>query len=53
MTINIIPLIVCIVGLLLYVFAPQAKAQRVGEIMFFSGLLATLLSGGAHGITIH
>jgi uncharacterized membrane protein len=53
MTINIIPLIVCIVGLLLFAFAPQAKAQTVGDRMFFAGMLAWLMSSGAHGISIH
>ena len=34
---------VMILGLLLYWFAGPPKLQRIGEIMFFCGLLASLL----------
>jgi hypothetical protein len=53
MTVNFVPILVAIVGLLLYAFAPNTKAQRVGEILLFAGVLAALLPGGSHGITIH
>lgn len=52
MTISIVPILVCIVGLLLFAFAPQAKAQRIGEHMFWVGLLTALLAGGGHAISI-
>jgi hypothetical protein len=38
-----IQLIVCIVGLLMYVLATHAKIQEIGRIMFWTGLLAFLL----------
>jgi hypothetical protein len=43
-----IPFLVCIVGLVMYAFAKDPKVARVGELMFFAGLLVTLLavSGG-------
>lgn len=38
----IIPLIVAIVGLLMYVLASQAKVVEIGRIMFWTGLLVSL-----------
>jgi len=43
-------LLVCIIGLLMYVLANPAgpngpRVSEIGRIMFFSGLLAFLLSG--------
>lgn len=38
--------LVAVVGLLLYALATNPKVARVGEIMFFAGLLATLLIVG-------
>jgi hypothetical protein len=44
MTITLaVSVLVCILGLLLYLFAAPPKAQRVGELMFSCGLLAALL----------
>lgn len=40
--IAIIPLIVCIVGLLLWALATNAILKRAGEYMFACGLLVTL-----------
>lgn len=37
------PAIVAIAGLILYFAATNPKVQRVGEIMFFCGLIATML----------
>jgi len=41
--------LVALVGLLMFAFAtnaaPSAKIARIGEIMFFCGLLAALLIG--------
>jgi len=42
MTIILMPLVVCIVGLLMYVFMSNPKAQELGRIMFFCGLLVVL-----------
>jgi len=36
----IIPMIVCIAGLLLWLIGPE-KAKKIGEYMFFCGLLAS------------
>lgn len=51
MTIPFVLLFVAIVGLLLFAFAPNGKAQTVGDRLFFAGILASLLQG-AHFITI-
>lgn len=40
-----LPLIICFVGLLIYALVSDAKAQEVGRLMFFAGLLAYLLKG--------
>ncbi len=41
-----LPEIVCVVGLAIYVWSrpEQTKAVEIGRIMFFCGLLATLLT---------
>lgn len=52
MTLPFVPLVVAILGLLLYAFSPNAKATEVGRLLFFAGALASLLQG-AHSITIH
>jgi hypothetical protein len=51
-TLNIIPIIIMVIGLLMFLLAPPAKAQRIGEIMFFAGLLSLLLGSGAHSLHI-
>ncbi len=35
--------VVALIGLLMYLLAPPAKAQEIGRIMFWTGLLAYLL----------
>lgn len=40
-----IPLIVCVLGLIMYFIASQEKVREVGKIMFWTGLLAFLLAG--------
>lgn len=42
MFITIVPLLVAIVGLLMYVLAANAKVAEIGRIMFAMGLLVTL-----------
>ncbi len=39
-----VTLLVAVVGLLLYALASNPKVARIGELMFFCGLLATLLA---------
>lgn len=41
-----LPLLVCIIGLLIYMLAEKAKVAEVGKIMFWTGLLVTLAQGG-------
>jgi hypothetical protein len=38
-----LPLIVCLAGLLIFAFAKE-KVGRIGEHMFWTGLLVTLMS---------
>lgn len=51
MVIATIPALFALVGVLLYAFAGNGKAQEIGRIMFFAGLLAALL--GTHGGSVH
>jgi Na+/phosphate symporter len=46
MVISILALLVCIIGLLIYVLASNPKLSEIGRLMFFAGLLATLLAVG-------
>lgn len=39
----ILQLLVALVGLLMYALAANPKLVRIGEIMFFSGLLSFLI----------
>lgn len=50
MTINMIPIVIMILGLLMYCLVPHAKAQEIGRIMFFCGLLSVCL--GQHSLSI-
>ena len=43
-----LPEIVALVGVLMYALSTNTKVQEIGRIMFFSGLLATLLTGVHH-----
>jgi hypothetical protein len=51
MTISLIPLIVFVIGLILFVLPVGPKANRVGEILMLAGALGFTLSGG-HNLTI-
>ena len=48
----LVPLLIAIIGLLLYVLASNAKYSEIGRIMFWTGLLATLLKTGPAAISI-
>ena len=48
----LLPLLVAIVGLLLYVMATQPKIVEVGRILFWTGMLATLLRAGPASISL-
>jgi hypothetical protein len=40
-----IPLLIALIGLLMFMLSVRPKIERLGEIMFFAGLLAFLLGG--------
>lgn len=42
-----LPLLISIIGLLMYVLAGNPKIVEIGRIMFWTGLLAFLMGGGA------
>jgi hypothetical protein len=43
----LLPLLVAVIGLLMYALCANPKLIEVGRIMFWTGLLAFLLGGGA------
>jgi hypothetical protein len=51
MSISLLPIIVAVIGLVLYLMSPNAKGAEVGRLLFFAGALAALLTG-AHSITL-
>ena len=42
-----LPLLICLIGLLMYVLAVNPKVQEIGRMMFWVGLLAFLLGSPA------
>lgn len=48
MLIVLSPLIVCLIGLVIYIIAGNPKVSEVGRIMLWTGLLAFLLGGVSH-----
>ena len=40
-----LPLLICLIGLLMYVLAANPKINEVGRMMFWCGLLSFLLMG--------
>lgn len=51
MSVSLIPIVVAIIGALLYFLSPNAKASEVGRILLFAGALAALMQGG-HSCTL-
>jgi Na+/phosphate symporter len=47
-----IPLIVSVVGLLMYALSKDAKVSQIGRDMFWVGLLAFLLGYSGHGVVL-
>ena len=41
-----LPLLICVIGLLMYALCANPKLVEVGRIMFWTGLLAFMLGGG-------
>lgn len=48
----LLPLLVAVVGVLMYALATNPKVAEMGRIAFFAGLLAFLLLGGDQVITL-
>ena len=48
----LLPLLVCIVGLLVYVLASNPKVSEMGRIAYGFGLLVTLLVFSTHGVKL-
>jgi hypothetical protein len=47
------PLLIAVIGLLMYALAANGKVVEIGRIMFWTGLLAFLLGGGPqHAVTL-
>ena len=40
---SLIPIIICVIGLIMYFIAANEKVQEIGRIMFWTGLLSVLL----------
>ena len=47
-----LPLLVCIIGVLMYAMSNNAKVSQIGRDMFWVGLLAFLLGFAGHALTI-
>lgn len=43
----LLPLLIAVIGLIMYFIASNPKVVEIGRIMFWTGLLAFLLGGGA------
>jgi cytochrome c biogenesis protein ResB len=41
-----LPLLISLIGLLMYILAEKPKIAEIGRIMFWTGLLAFMLGGG-------
>ncbi len=52
MFIAVVPLLVAIIGLLLYLLASNAKVAEVGRLMFACGLLALMFASARESIRI-
>lgn len=48
--VSILALLVCIAGLLMYAFASNGKVIHIGDTMFWTGLLATLIGAPSLGV---
>jgi Na+/phosphate symporter len=52
MVIILIPLLIALIGLLMYAFAANPKLVRIGEILFFVGMLWTVYALMGQKLTI-
>lgn len=46
------PLLVALIGVLMYALSANPKLVEIGRIMFWTGLLAFLLNFGEHSISL-
>jgi hypothetical protein len=54
MVVIYLPLLVCIIGLIVYLLSAHAKAQELGRLSFAIGLLVFLwLIGAGHTLVVH
>lgn len=47
-----LPLLICLIGVLMYALSTNGKLQAIGKDMFWVGLLAFLLLYQGHAITV-
>ena len=52
MTIIFIPVLVMLLGLVVYLVTAHPKAQEVGRLAFFAGLLVTLFDLANHALRL-
>jgi hypothetical protein len=52
MFIAVIPLLVAIIGLLMYILATNTKVAEIGRLMFACGLLALMFASARESIRI-
>jgi Na+/phosphate symporter len=50
--IALVPLVVCVVGALLYALSSNPKISEMGRLAFFAGLLALMLAMAGHTVKI-
>jgi len=48
----ILPLLVCILGMLIYALAANAKVAELGRLAFGCGLLVTLFAFAGHAVRL-
>jgi len=48
----LLPLLVCIIGLLVYALAANAKVAELGRMAFGCGLLVTLFALAGHAVRL-
>lgn len=52
MTLVLIPILVCLIGLVMWLLMSNPKAQEIGRLMFFAGLLVVLMHAPQGSVTI-
>ena len=48
----VFPLLIALIGLLMYALCVQPKLQEIGRIMFFCGLLVALMGSGSASLEV-